>query len=57
MPLKSLSEIADFSFFKSSMILFWVAMRSSIKSNNRDILNCSFCQAYNKNELLLNPHY
>ena len=41
MALKSLSEIADFSFFKSSMILFWVAIRSSISRNSVAILVCS----------------
>lgn len=46
--------IRDCSF---SMILFWVAMRLSSKSNNRDILSCSFCRVYNKSELLPSPHY
>ena len=31
----------DFSFFKSSMILFWVAMRLSINDNNPAIFCCS----------------
>ena len=35
------SIIADFSFFKSSMILFWVVMRSSSKANKLAIFFCS----------------
>ena len=43
------SIIADFSFFKSSMILFWVAIRSSSKSKSADILFISLFPFGKKN--------
>ena len=41
LPLYTVSIIAHFNFFKSSMILFWVAIRSSSKESILPIFFCS----------------
>lgn len=51
----SISIIADFSFFKSSMTLFWVAMRLSRRVKNLLIFSCSF-KLGKFNFTLFNPH-